>query len=94
LPASVRSALTPWHFLFHRVGKRCIIHKKLFRLREADLKKTGRTFMILGGFIMGNKNIRKEEKKKKKTDAKPVASSAVKPAVVQPEVIKKAKKES
>ncbi len=43
---------------------------------------------------MGNKNIRKEEKKKKKTDAKPVASSAVKPVVVQPEVIKKAKKDS
>lgn len=42
---------------------------------------------------MGNKNIKKDEKKKKKADAKPVASNMAKPIAIQPEVIKKPKKE-
>lgn len=41
---------------------------------------------------MGNKNIKKEEKKKKKTDTKPIGSSAIRSIVSQPELIKKAKK--
>jgi hypothetical protein len=40
---------------------------------------------------MGNKNIKKEEKKKKKTDTKPVTSS-IKSIMPQPELIKKTKK--
>ena len=42
---------------------------------------------------MGNKNIRKEEKKKK-ADKKVVAPSILKSVVVQPELIKKPKKGS
>lgn len=42
---------------------------------------------------MGNKNIRKEEKKKK-SDKKVVTPSILKTVVAQPEVIKKPKKGS
>ena len=41
---------------------------------------------------MGDKSIKKETKKKKKTDAKPAAIS-FKPVVTQPEIIKKKKKD-
>jgi hypothetical protein len=40
---------------------------------------------------MGDKNIRKETKKKKKTDSISSVSSSIKPLVPQPEVIKKKK---
>lgn len=50
-------------------------------------------FYVQGGIKMGNKNIKKDEKKKKKADAKPVASNMAKPVAIQPEVIKKPKKE-
>jgi hypothetical protein len=39
---------------------------------------------------MANKNIRKETKKKKKTDA--TATPSLKPMMAQPELVKKAKK--
>jgi len=42
---------------------------------------------------MGNKNIKKEEKKKK-TSNKPVVASTLKSIVTQPEMIKKPKKGS
>ncbi len=48
--------------------------------------------MIEGVIQMANKNIRKEEKKKKST-AKPVIASVLKSVVTQPEVIKKPNKE-
>jgi hypothetical protein len=41
---------------------------------------------------VGNKNIRKEEKKKKKTDVSVSTTPSLKSIVPQPEVIKKAKK--
>ncbi len=41
---------------------------------------------------MADKNIKKEVKKMKKTGAAPAVSSAVRPVVVQPELIKKKKK--
>lgn len=40
---------------------------------------------------MGDKNIKKETKKKKKTDSVSSVSSAIRPIVPQPEVIKKKK---
>ncbi len=42
---------------------------------------------------MGNKNIKKEVKKKKST-AKPLAAASLKDVAPQPDVIKKPKKES
>lgn len=41
---------------------------------------------------MGNKNIKKEVKKPKKTDIKSVTATTLKSIVPQPELIKKAKK--
>lgn len=38
---------------------------------------------------MGDKNIKKETKKKPKADSKSTASSSIKPMLPQPEVIKK-----
>lgn len=47
-----------------------------------------------GEIIMADKNIKKEVKKKKKADDKPVAiSSYVRPVVQQPELVSKKKKE-
>lgn len=43
---------------------------------------------------MGDKNIKKEAKKKKKTDTKvPALSASLKPVMTQPELIKKKKKD-
>ena len=41
---------------------------------------------------MGNKNIKKSEKKKKKADLTNVVSTSIKTVVTQPELIKKPKK--
>lgn len=41
---------------------------------------------------MGNKNIKKEEKKKKKVDTKTVTTFTAREVVPQPELIKKPKK--
>lgn len=41
---------------------------------------------------MGNKNIKKEVKKKKKADIASVPSATIKSVVTQPELIKKTKK--
>ncbi len=42
---------------------------------------------------MGDKSIKKEVKKKKKTDTKASVSLVAKPVVTQPELIRKKKKE-
>ena len=42
---------------------------------------------------MGDKNIRKEVKKKKKSDSKPAPSAVLKSVVAQPEVIKRKDKD-
>lgn len=46
---------------------------------------------MLGGDKMGNRDIKKEVKKKKKTDTGATASS-LKPMMPEPEVVKKSKK--
>lgn len=45
-----------------------------------------------GVYKMGNKNIKKEEKKKKKTDVNSSITPSLKSMVTQPELIKKPKK--
>lgn len=42
---------------------------------------------------MANRDIRKEEKKKKKTPEKIIESAVTRPSMVQPEVVKKPHKE-
>jgi hypothetical protein len=42
---------------------------------------------------MGDKNIRKEPKKKKKTDASSISSLSSKPVMPQPELVRKKPKE-
>jgi len=48
----------------------------------------------IGGNIMGNRDIKKSNKKQKKADIKTAPIASLKPIVPQPEVIKKAKKDN
>lgn len=57
--------------------------------------RSDRFCMYRGGVFMGNRDFKKDDKKKKKTDLKAVVpgASVTRPIAPQPEVIKKTRKE-